>query len=64
MKSVDVIPMALVSAAPSNPPSTLAPLFTLINVANRVASMPGGHTCAASTSMGMKDICQAVTEQG
>ena len=55
-KLLSVTPRAFVSAAPTSVPTVLAPLKILINVANKTASTPGGHTRAANTNVGRKAI--------
>jgi hypothetical protein len=57
-----VTPRSCVSSAPKNPPTTPAPLEIDINVANKVASTPGGQSRAASTNTGMNDTYTQVTE--
>ncbi|MFS7967405.1 hypothetical protein Hanom_Chr09g00785391 [Helianthus anomalus] len=52
-----VIPKTWVKPAPKRPPRTLPPFDIDIKVANRVASIPSGHSLAARTRTGMKDAC-------
>eukprot|EP00955_Chlamydomonas_euryale_P037128 350661-Chlamydomonas_euryale.AAC.4 len=55
-----VTPTAAVSAAPRPPPRIPPPLKSDMSVAKSVASTPSGQTRAASTRMGMKEICECV----
>jgi hypothetical protein len=52
-----VTPKSFVRPAPTRPPVTLPALETDIKVANKVASIPGGHNFAANTNTGMNAAC-------
>jgi hypothetical protein len=53
-----VTPNTRVKPAPIRPPVTLPALEMDISVANKVASIPGGHNFAASTKTGINEAYQ------
>jgi hypothetical protein len=55
-----VTPNIRVRPAPTRPPVTLPALEMDIKVANKVASIPGGHNFAANTKTGINDACKKV----
>lgn len=55
-----VTPNTWVRPAPIRPPMTLPPFDMDIRVAKSVASIPSGHSFAASTRTGMKEACSIV----
>jgi hypothetical protein len=58
-----VTPRSCVNFVPISPPDKTPPLEIDINVVNKVASTPGGHSHVASTSIGMNDTYTQLSHQ-
>ena len=57
-----VTPKTRVRPAPTRPPVTLPALEMDIKVANKVASIPGGHNFAAKTKTGINEAYKKVRQ--